>query len=604
MAENSSDSFVNYYQRELQHLRHAGSKFAVQHPKIAKRLELNGGETPDPHVERLIESFAYLTAGLQKEVDQKFPRITSALLSVLYPQFTCPVPSTTIAQFAVDPKKGKHTTGHKIERSTPVFARSQEGAICHFKTCYPVELWPIQVTNAEIVPCDQLALSSPIPSRRVLKITIKTLANSIQELGINKLRFYLHGSRALQNSLYELLFTETSQSYILNNENSDTPSPAIPAGSISPVGFEQNEEVIPNPTPAHPAYRYLFEYFNCPQKFLFFDVDGMDTSQCQQSFDLLLTIPDHLAVDNLMIEPSTFALGCTPIINLFEKTSEPIRLSHKVTEYKLTPDYRRERTTEIHSIKTVFVAEEATGNVQQVAPYFSFNHFEQTRNNNIFWHSRRTKTVIPGMAGTDIQLSFVDLDLTAQKPLGDTTYAKLWCTNRQLAHQMPQGATLESQTSIPAYGQCLEKPSAQVYPPQEGDTQWRLISQLGLNHLSVGDNNKSAQGLKETLQLYAGLTHKHVIEEIAAIHSLTTRPVTRRFMKETWRGFAQGTHIDLTFDASAFGGKGAYLFSTVLNEFFALFTAMNSFTELEIHSTDRKKSWKKWPVNHGERYLL
>lgn len=608
MAGSSPDSFLTYYQRELQYLRQASVDFAQKYPKIARRLELSASETPDPHVERLIESFAYLTAGLQREIDDKFSRFTSILLGVLYPQFTNPTPSTTIAHFSADPNKGKLTTKYALNRGTPLFCRSQEGALCHFKTCYDTEIWPVEVTKAEIVSTDTIACqTSHIPTARVLRLRIASLSIPIQEMGIEKLRFYINGNRTFQNALYELLFTETSQGFVVENYQDTTDKKQLTvqsAGEVTPVGFENDEAVIPTPIASHPAYRYLFEYFNCPQKFLFFDVAGLSTTQSGKSFDLLISIPDHIAVDSLLISADNFPLGCTPIINLFEKTSEPIHLDHKATEYRLVADYRRERTTEIHSIREVFAAEETTSTVHKLAPYFSFNHHERQRNNAIFWHGRRDQAAVKDLSGTDMYLSFIDFNFSPQKLTGDTVYARILCTNRTLAHQIPPNAQLESQESIPAQGRCLEKPSLQVYPPQDGDTQWRLISQLGISHLSLGPGNHTVQTLKEMLQLYAGLTQKHVIEEVEMIQNLVAKPVTRRFSSDAWRGFAQGTQLELHFNSAAFGGGGAVLFSAVLNEFFALLAAVNSFIELEIYSTSSKTPWKKWQPNNGKRYLL
>ena len=44
----------------LSYLRQMGERFARAYPKVAGRLELQRDECPDPHVERLIESFAFL----------------------------------------------------------------------------------------------------------------------------------------------------------------------------------------------------------------------------------------------------------------------------------------------------------------------------------------------------------------------------------------------------------------------------------------------------------------------------------------------------------------------------------------------------------------
>src|ERR1700746_1522106 len=115
MAVRDDEEIIHYYQRELEYLRQMGGKFAKAHPKLASRLELTEHGWDDPHVERLLESFAFLTARLQRSLDAEFPEITSALLGVLYPHLTHPIPPMSIARFMVDPKKAKQlVAGHEI----------------------------------------------------------------------------------------------------------------------------------------------------------------------------------------------------------------------------------------------------------------------------------------------------------------------------------------------------------------------------------------------------------------------------------------------------------------------------------------------------------
>ena len=115
MIANSHEELLKYYKSELTYLRRMGSVFAERYPKVAKRLEIGHDECSDPHVERLIEAFAFLTGRLQHEIDSEFPDITSALLNILYPQLTSPIPSMAIAQFNVSHAQGKLTTGFTIE---------------------------------------------------------------------------------------------------------------------------------------------------------------------------------------------------------------------------------------------------------------------------------------------------------------------------------------------------------------------------------------------------------------------------------------------------------------------------------------------------------
>ncbi len=155
MADSSQEELLRYYLSELTYLREMGAAFSDTHAKVASRLELSPDESPDPHVERLIESFAFLTARIQRNLDQQFPEITTALLDILYPHYLSPVPSMTVARFQADPDQGKLTTGYEIPAHTPLYAtargdpeaRGTDRLETRFRTCYPVVLWPLEVTG-------------------------------------------------------------------------------------------------------------------------------------------------------------------------------------------------------------------------------------------------------------------------------------------------------------------------------------------------------------------------------------------------------------------------------------------------------------------------
>ena len=68
-------------------------EFAERYPKIAGRLRLTKDTVDDPHVSRLLEGVAFLGARVQHRLDDEFPELTDALLSVLYPHYLAPMPS-------------------------------------------------------------------------------------------------------------------------------------------------------------------------------------------------------------------------------------------------------------------------------------------------------------------------------------------------------------------------------------------------------------------------------------------------------------------------------------------------------------------------------
>src|SRR5512142_3283326 len=110
------EELLAYYERELTYLRQMGAEFAQKYPKIASRLLLEPDRCEDPHVERLLEAFAFLAARVHLRVDDDFPEITSALLGILYPHYIRPVPSTSVVQFHMDPEQGKLSTGLRVPR--------------------------------------------------------------------------------------------------------------------------------------------------------------------------------------------------------------------------------------------------------------------------------------------------------------------------------------------------------------------------------------------------------------------------------------------------------------------------------------------------------
>ena len=138
-----ADELLPYYERELSFIRQMAAEFAAKYPKIAGRLLLEPDQSEDPHVERLIQAFAFLAARVHHKIDDEYPEITESLLSVLYPHFLTPIPSMSIAQFVLDPEQGKIPGGYKIDKGAALYSPPVNGSPCRFRTCYPVVLWPV-----------------------------------------------------------------------------------------------------------------------------------------------------------------------------------------------------------------------------------------------------------------------------------------------------------------------------------------------------------------------------------------------------------------------------------------------------------------------------
>src|ERR1051325_5686878 len=150
------DELLSYYERELGFFRQMGAEFAQKYPKVAGRLLLEPDKCEDPHVERMIEAFAFLAGRVHLKIDDEFPEITEALLSILYPHYLRPIPSMSVAEFRVDSEQVKPETGLRLERGATLNSRPVQGVPCKFQTCYDMTFWPIEVAYSEWKGPDRL----------------------------------------------------------------------------------------------------------------------------------------------------------------------------------------------------------------------------------------------------------------------------------------------------------------------------------------------------------------------------------------------------------------------------------------------------------------
>jgi type VI secretion system protein ImpG len=565
------------FREELDYLRIAGQGFAHQYPKIAERLELSRDGSSDPHVERLIESFAFLTSRIQRRLDGEFPEFTTALLGLLYPNLTDPIPPMTIARIVADSARGKLTTGYTVPRHTELFAQTSNGLTCRFRTAYPTTLWPLHVVEADFVPKARFDfLDANAQTSSVLRLRLESRGATFSDLELTRLRFHLNGASHITGLLYQLLFGHCTG--IVLHDRATNRFVSLPLSSLRPVGFGPDDDVIPYPGQSHPAYRILQEYFWLPEKFLFFDLSGLDRNPSVLDLDILFLF-DTTPRQHIPLTIDTFALGCTPVVNLFARTSEPIRLDHTRTDYRIVPDARREPTTEVHSIIAVSSTANPADESRRLRPFYSTAG--STSPGDAFWYARRILTERVGLSGTDVLLSFVDLGFNPNLPPAETVFAHLLCTNRELAQQLPENARLQTEEPGPiSHIHCLLKPTPSGYPPLGGPSRWALISNLSLNSLSLSNDPASLEAFKRILSLYCLSNSTATQRQIDSIEKMTVRKVTRRRGAHPWKSLKQGYEAKLSFNSNCLDHQSRFLFTQVLQSFIVLYAPLSSFIDV------------------------
>ena len=603
----------DYYERELQYFRESAQEFAAKYPKIASRLVLGEKDNPDPHVERLLEGAAFLAARVHLKIDDDFPEITDALLNIVYPHYLRPVPSMAVAEILLDPQQGKLTTGLKIPRGSMLYSRPVAGMACRFRTCYETTLWPVEVAAADWRSPDKL--DSPVRGGgavAVVRIELRCASElTFDKLDLRALRFYLRSESNVVHSLYEVLLNNCSQILVRDPKNPRRAPLRLPPGSLRAVGFEENEAILPYPRRSFDGYRLLQEYFSFPQKFLFLELSGLEAltaAGLQESAEVLLFITpfereDRWQVLELGTRPETFRLGCTPIVNLFPQTAEPILLKHTEYEYRIVPDARR-RAIEVFSVDDVVSSTPGSTEIVQYAPYFSFRHSDEHSRKQAFWYARRNDAESVNGGGVYITL----LDLSGHRVLPDVEAItpRLTCSNGDLPSRLAFGSEtgdfeLEGGGPIRAI-RALERPTSMVSPKTGQAAFWRLVSHLALNHLSLVSEGREA--LQEILQLYNFKEEPSANRQIGAIRSLESRPHFARLISEHGISFARGLLVDMEIDEEEFTGAGVYLFASVIERFLAMYASLNSFSQLRVRTPQRKEVLRQWQPRAGRKILM
>ena len=590
MAKSDIDTLSEYYEYELSHLRSAGSEFACKFPKIARRLDLSGSESSDPHVERLIESFAFLTGKLQKQIDDQFPATASALLDVLCQPLMLPTPSCVIVNFDIDIPRASKSPGFLIPRNTQLHTTSNSGEVCSFSTAHDLQLWPIEITKVAAVQKEHIP-SYYARSTFYLKISVKYNGSAGSQTP-EKLRFYINANALLRGKIFSSIFMSEENVLFHKNEQFKFIPP------ISAIGLEDNESLFPYPTNVHKGFRLLHEYFSFGEKFLGFDVhisksvdiNGESTIYIPMQYDVSM----QLSVKN-------FSISSVPAVNLFRKISEPLRLEHKQVEYCLVSDFRRYRNHEIYNIEKI-IAVDAEKNDEIVVPeFFSCDHGIIPFKEKIFWTARRKKSYIANALGDDIHISFIDMDFNPHFPADKVFYAHTLCTNRHIAEQIPASGTLKTEISTPTKNIfCVERPTSQKTSIKTGEILWKFVSALSLNSISF--NSDGIKKIKEIVGIFADISISSLRGEIDAMIDVKCKTKTKRVCNQTWQGFAVGSSIEITFDDSI-SNFGIPL-SLVISKFLTSYTSINTFTEVIVKSTTKNGILKKWEQHFGiQNYL-
>ena len=603
-----TDDILTHYNRELLNIRRAAAAFAADNPRIAGRLRLSEDAVEDPHVGRLIEAFAFLTARVRQKLDDDFSELTDAMLAILHPHYALPFPSMAILQIEPQPELAQAS---RVPRATLLDTEQIDGESCRFRTAFDVTMHPVAVTGATLAgrPIRAPEVGAATNAGACLRLTLEsTLADGeLSDVSPQSLRFFLRGQPQVVYPLYELLLSDVVAVAFAAGTNDPDPV-VMEESAFSPAGFERDEGLLPYPAASHLGYRVLTEYFAFPEKFLFVDLAFPARERLKgkgRVIDVFVYLARHHPALERSVTAAAFALHCTPVVNLFDQAAEPIAVDHTTSEYRVVPDSRRPDALEIYSVEQV-TASDGDGNERPVLPIYGIEHGENASamtGGPAWWMTHRRAAD----AG-EVMLSLVDPEFTPSAPADTVLSVETLCFNRDLPERLPfgggrPGLRLVDPLPTVAAMRLITAPTNVARPDYGRSGRWRLISHLSLNHLSLVSDG-GIEALKEMLLLYDIRNSAETRSLIDGIVSLSSKPGTARVRTAGHSAFCRGIDVTATFDDSYFSGNGIYLMASVLERFLGMYASVNSFARLTARVKGQGGALKTWPARGGDRILL
>lgn len=609
-----SDSLLPYYDRELVAIRKLAGEFARANPKRAGQLRIApDGVVDDPHVERLLQGTAFLAARVQHRLDDELPEITDVLLELLCPHLLAPVPSMMTVQLLAKPEA---TGPSRIPRGTPLETDPVRGEVLHYQTCHDTTLWPVAVADAKLAGLPLTAPLNPQAPRAVsvLRLVLTTTVPDLTfaDLGVDRLRFFLRGSFQV-SQLLELLCTSTLSIALASGPTDPQPT-LLPKECLSHAGFARDEAALPSPQHAFSGFRLLTEYFAFPEKFLYLDLSGIEARSYVQKSDRLevfFYLSRSVSELERAVSAENFVLGCTPAVNLFRYSAEPIQLDGTQSDWLVVPDSRKPAALEVHSIERVRVSSSVDPTPREVPAFHRLRVEGETdgpqASSEMAWLAVRGP--MPSGAGTEMRLQLRDPHFDPMRPADKVLSVDTWCCNRDLPSLLPFTAGQQSlriaDPAAPAAGAaCLSVATPTLRPELRERSGWRLVSHLALNHLGVTGGPQGVLALREILRLHDLKDTPETRMALEGLVAVDAKPAVARVPGMRPGSFARGLDVSFTFEPQAWAAGGLFVLGSVLERFLSLQVSINAFVRTSAFLRGRSGAVASWPARSGSRTLL
>ena len=573
-----SDSLLAWFERELGFLRSGGRRFAEEHPQIARHMGMSYDAVSDPHVARVIESFALLNARLSRQLSEDSSQISNNLLQILYPLLLQSLPSASMLQVAPSKDLSSVTT---MPSGTRFRAYIDDDRFCEFHTARDLELCPFDIAKSamHLRPFNLGSFSAPEQASAMEKIDLAMLdeATLFSRLSdFPELSIHFTGLPRHLAQFYDYLFRNRSSVVLVNDRGEQV---SIPESCFCPIGMVTRDRMITHENTIFVDHQMVMELLAWPE--LFYGFRLLDFGKYLRQFadnrvSLLIFIedmPEELALSLSNIE---FRLGCAPLINLFDQIAEPVVADHRQLDYPLIPDSHSLNRLEIQSVKSVI---DVTGEQPKVIPQLcSMKHNDVSYDKFWIYNSPERESDENG------RLALVCPDLDPNQNEAVVLSPHLVCSNGNQVLEIPDHPVLECLDSIAISGETrmLMRPTAHIRRSPNIKKRFDLLLLLKSGFSSTMQGENPAENLRNFMQLYSFNNNALSRAWIESITVVKSTPLVAPIRIGSYQCFTQGIELALELDPDKLKQSGLMMFVNMVDYLLASFAGYQSFLQLII----------------------
>ena len=498
---------LNAYVGELEALRVHGGELAQSYPDVAARLDIGPRRSRDPHVERLIESAAFIAARLKMHVENQSAELPTALLATLAPTLLEPVPAMAIAEL----RGGSEA--QRIPRGTRFDLRFGQFPLVCMSSTMDITAAPLSIRAERLKPQGNFADGI---SLRLIGKPPPTLLLYVGNNALNAAA--LLDAFANHLALIEVVRPGGDESSLL------------PPDRLRILGFRPNEAALPVRPAVHQAHRLVTEFIAFPEKFNFISLAG----EFEHGTELRFRFSKPMALDG-KLPGDLVTANRVPLVNLWPSAGTPFNINAKQLEYPVRVDAQRYRIVECHSVEEL----QFYGAGSQPIPLDPLLANGDVRDTALRWGTRRT--VSPG--GGEVVVYFKGLDYRKLGQQSHLVAPRVLASNGDLPRRARVGDALYPNDGLGGWQAALASvPTAYCPALVQADAMRTLISYMRSSLTSLTENNARGS-LRHYLHQFPGADNAAWID---AIGRVAVRPIAT-----TRNGIPQpGMRVFVGFDSS------------------------------------------------------